>query len=261
MPEDTRIPLLEITHLSKSFGVQRALDNVSLSIEEGEVVALLGPSGCAKSTLLRSINGLEPHDAGTLRLRGERIGGPGYDWRAVRRRLGMVFQSYELFPHLSVLENLILAPTVVQGLPRPVALERARQWLQRVGLADRENARPNQLSGGQKQRIAIVRALCLEPELMLFDEVTAALDPEMVREVLDVVLDLADSGMSMVLVTHEMAFARAVADRIVFMDGGRIIESAPPSEFFNTPRTTRAARFLDRVLHFEPHRNNSGAGI
>jgi len=184
-----------------------------------------------------------------LRLRGQPMPGPQGDWRPIRQQIGMVFQSVELFPHLNVIENLLLGPVQVQHRPRKEALDEAREWLQRVGLADRETSYPRELSGGQKQRVAIVRALCLNPVAMLFDEVTAALDPEMVREVLDVILELAREGMTMLIVTHEMGFARAVADRVVFMDAGRIVEIGPPERFFNCPTTERARRFLEKFLY------------
>jgi polar amino acid transport system ATP-binding protein len=202
--------------------------------------------------LLRCLNGLEPIQAGTLRLRGEPMPGPSGDWRTIRQQIGMVFQSVELFPHLNVIENLLLGPVQVQRRKKAEALAEAREWLQRVGLADREASYPRELSGGQKQRVAIVRALCLNPVAMLFDEVTAALDPEMVREVLDVILELAREGMTMVIVTHEMGFARAVADRVVFMDEGHIVEIGSPSAFFDRPSTERARRFLNKFLYLPP---------
>jgi polar amino acid transport system ATP-binding protein len=245
----SRPVLLSLQNVRKEFGSRRVLDDVSLDIHEGEVTVVLGPSGCGKSTLLRCLNGLEPIQAGSLRLRGEPMPAPSGDWRTIRQQIGMVFQSVELFPHLNVIENLLLGPIQVQRRKKADVLIEARAWLQRVGLADRELSYPRELSGGQKQRVAIVRALCLNPVAMLFDEVTAALDPEMVREVLDVILELAREGMTMVIVTHEMGFARAVADRVVFMDEGRILEIGPPSPFFEQPATDRAQRFLDKFLY------------
>jgi len=244
--------LLGLQNVQKNYGPRRVLDGVTLDIHEGEVTVVLGPSGCGKSTLLRCLNGLEPIQAGTLRLRGEPMPGPRGDWRTIRQQIGMVFQSVELFPHLNVIENLLLGPVQVQRRKKLEALAEAREWLQRVGLGDRELSYPRELSGGQKQRVAIVRALCLNPVAMLFDEVTAALDPEMVREVLDVILELAREGMTMVIVTHEMGFARAVADRVVFMDEGHIVEIGAPASFFKRPSTERAQRFLDKFLYLPP---------
>ena len=244
-------PRLRLVDLDKTYpGGHHALRGVSLDVGDGEVVVVIGPSGCGKSTLLRTINGLEPVDSGSIQLDGEELTAPGVRWQAVRQRVGMVFQSYELFPHLTVMENLVLAPVRVRGEARAAARQRARALLERVGLADRADSYPRQLSGGQRQRVAIVRSLMMEPEVLLLDEVTAALDPEMVREVLDVVLDLAREGMTMVIVTHEMDFARAIADRVVFMDGGRVVEVAPPRRFFARPGTERARRFLD-IFTFE----------
>ncbi|QDR79270.1 Glutamine transport ATP-binding protein GlnQ [Sporomusa termitida] len=221
------------------------MDNIDLTIHKGEVVVILGPSGCGKSTLLRCLNGLEAIQGGEIALSGQNITGKNGDWQKIRQQVGMVFQNYDLFPHMTVMENILLGPLKVQNRDKQEASEQAEQLLARVGLLDRQHAYPRQLSGGQKQRIAIVRALCMNPEIMLFDEVTAALDPEMVREVLDVILGLARQGMTMVIVTHEMGFARAVADRIVFIDAGRICETAAPAEFFSNPRTERAQQFLN----------------
>lgn len=248
--------VLEVEDLRKTYpGGVEALRGIDLSVAEGEVVAVVGPSGCGKSTLLRTLNGLEPITSGTIRLDGGAVTGARTDWASIRRRVGMVFQSYELFPHLTVMGNLLLGPTVVvraDRADRAEARARAEALLQRVGLADKADAYPRQLSGGQKQRIAIVRALMMQPEVLLLDEITAALDPEMVREVLDVVLGLARDGMTMVLVTHEMSFAEAVADRVVFMDAGRIVEIAPPHEFFAHPSSERARRFLDTFVFHAP---------
>ena len=236
--------LLEIRNLHKDYGEGTILDDVSLDIHKGEVVVLIGPSGCGKSTFLRCINGLEPIQSGEIYLDGENITENKTKWSEVRQKIGMVFQSYDLFPHMTVMDNILLGPTKVQKRNKKEAEAEAEKLLERVGLLERKNAYPRQLSGGQKQRVAIVRALIMKPEIMLFDEVTAALDPEMVREVLDVMLELAKSGSTMMIVTHEMQFARAVADKIVFLDGGEIVETGTPEEFFNRPKTERASRFL-----------------
>ena len=238
--------ILELHHIHKSYGEHEVLKDVSLSVAEKEVVVILGPSGCGKSTLLRSINGLEQINAGEIVIDGEKIPPAFKEWPRIRQKVGMVFQSYELFEHLRVKENILLAPTKVQKRPKDEVLKEAEKWLARVGLLNKMNAYPRELSGGQKQRIAIVRSLCMNPKLMLFDEVTAALDPEIVREVLDVILGLAKDGMSMLIVTHELAFARAVADRIVFMDEGKIVEISTPKQFFTAPQTERAKKFLHR---------------
>jgi polar amino acid transport system ATP-binding protein len=240
--------LIELTGFSKRFGAVAVLQDVDLSVEEGEVVVILGPSGCGKSTLLRCLNGLELGHAGQYRLAGRDLPA-NTDWRQVRQQIGMVFQSYHLFPHMTVLENILLGPLSVQKRKRADAQQQAEALLNRVGLLDKRDAYPRELSGGQQQRIAIVRALCMNPKVMLFDEVTAALDPEMVKEVLEVILDLARSGMTLLIVTHEMAFARAVADRIVFMDGGRIAEQGDPESFFSAPQTARAQQFLEKFSY------------
>lgn len=237
---------LSIRGLRKSYGNAEILKGVNLDVRQGEVVVILGPSGSGKSTFLRCINGLEEIQGGEVRLDGETISGlKNSALPAVRQKLGMVFQSYDLFPHMNILDNITLAPTKVQKRSRKEAEAEARELLSRVNLADKEKAYPRMLSGGQKQRVAIVRALAMHPELMLFDEVTAALDPEMVREVLDVIMELSEQGLTMLIVTHEMSFARAVADRIVFMDGGHIVETGTPEEFFTAPKTERARTFLD----------------
>ena len=242
---------LRLVDLDKTYpGGHHALRGVSLDVADGEVVVIIGPSGCGKSTLLRTINGLEPINSGQILFDGTDLAAPGVSWPGVRRRIGMVFQSYELFPHLTVMGNLTLAPGLVAGESRADASARALKLLERVGLADRADDYPRQLSGGQRQRVAIVRALMMDPEILLLDEVTASLDPEMVREVLDVVLELARTGMTMLIVTHEMGFARAIADRIVFMDEGRIVEVDPPRKFFADPSSDRARRFLD-IFSFE----------
>ncbi|XFO64981.1 Glutamine transport ATP-binding protein GlnQ [Sporomusa silvacetica DSM 10669] len=237
--------LLEIQGLRKDYGTTTVLNDINLTIHKGEVVVILGPSGCGKSTLLRCLNGLEAIQGGEIRFAGKNLTGKNVHWQEYRQKIGMVFQNYDLFPHMSVIENILLGPLQVQKRPKKEVLEQAQQLLERVGLLNRKDAYPRELSGGQKQRIAIVRALCMNPEIMLFDEVTAALDPEMVREVLDVILGLAKQGMTMVIVTHEMGFAQAVADRIVFIDAGNICEIAKPAEFFSKPKSERAQQFLN----------------
>ena len=237
--------ILELHKINKFYGELHALKDVSLSVAQGEVVVILGPSGCGKSTLLRTINGLELVQSGNFIIEGERIAQNFKEWRRIRQKIGMVFQSYELFDHLNVLHNIILGPVKVQGVPREQAVELARHWLKIVGLENKERAYPKELSGGQKQRIAIVRSLVMKPKIMLFDEVTAALDPEIVREVLDVMLNLAKEGQTMLIVTHEMGFARSVANRIVFMDEGKIVEESEPEAFFTAPKSERAKKFLN----------------
>lgn len=238
-------PLLKIEHLTKRYDANLILNDLSLTVHRGEVIVVVGPSGCGKSTLLRCINALEPIQGGTIRLQGEKIEPGNHNLPQLRQKIGMVFQSYELFPHLSVINNILLAPCKVQRRQKEKVIKEATGLLARVGLADKANSFPRQLSGGQKQRVAIVRALCMHPEIILFDEVTAALDPEMVREVLDVMLDLAKQGMTMVIVTHEMQFARAVADRVIFLDDGKIVEDADPEFFFTAPKSDRAKQFLN----------------
>ena len=240
--------LLQVKNLVKEYGETRILDGVNLDIAQGEVVVVVGPSGCGKSTLLRCINALEPIQGGQVLLEGKVVGKDHLE--ELRQKIGMVFQSYDLFPHLRVLDNITIAPTKVQKRKKEEVQAEAEELLSRVGLGDKANSYPRQLSGGQKQRVAIVRALCMHPEILLFDEVTAALDPEMVREVLDVMLDLAQQGRTMIIVTHEMQFAKAVADKIVFIDQGKILEEATPEEFFTNPKTERAKQFLN-VFSFE----------
>lgn len=247
--------LLNIEHVRKTYGENEILKDLSLTVHKGEVVVVIGPFGCGKSTLLRCINGLEPIQGGKITLRDEIIDGKAKNIAEIRQKIGMVFQSYELFPHKTILENIILAPMKVQKRSRSDAVAEAEQLLARVGLADKKDSYPRQLSGGQKQRVAIVRALCMHPEIMLFDEVTAALDPEMVREVLDTMLELAKQGSTMVIVTHEMSFAKAVADRVIFIDQGAIIEEGKPEEFFSHPKTERAQKFL-HTFEFEAVRGN-----
>lgn len=238
--------LLEIENVEKSYKEAGGiLKNVNLNVEQGEVVVILGPSGCGKSTLLRCINGLETIQGGQIKLDGEVISNRSKDMHLIRQRVGMVFQSYDLFPNMSVLKNVMLGPLKAQKRDKAEVMQQAEKLLDRVGLLDKKNAYPRQLSGGQKQRVAIVRALCMNPEVLLFDEVTAALDPEMVREVLDVMMDLAKEKRTMLIVTHQLEFARAVADRIVFIDGGTIVEEATPEEFFTAPKTERAKKFLE----------------
>jgi len=243
--------LLDIKQLVKNYGEVTALKGINLAVEKGEVVVILGPSGCGKSTFLRCLNGLEPIQSGQIILQGQGELGKDISWVKARQHIGMVFQSYELFAHMSVIDNILLGPMKVQKRSREEVEKQADELLKRVGLYERKNAFPRELSGGQKQRIAIVRSLCMNPEIMLFDEVTAALDPEMVREVLDVILGLAKEGMTMLIVTHEMAFAKQVANRIVFMDKGEIIEQATPQHFFANPSTDRAKTFLN-ILNYEP---------
>lgn len=251
--------LLEVHSLVKDYGNGPVLKDVSLNVHKGEVVVLIGPSGCGKSTFLRCMNGLEQIQSGEILLDGESITGNKTKWNEVRQKVGMVFQSYELFPHMTVIDNILLGPTRVQKRDKKEARKDAEKLLERVGLLDKKDAYPRQLSGGQKQRVAIVRALIMQPEVMLFDEVTAALDPEMVREVLDVMLELAKSGSTMVIVTHEMQFARAVADRIVFLDEGDIIEIAEPEQFFTQPKTDRTRRFLNTfIFHKENKTEKEG---
>ena len=240
--------LLQVKNLVKEYGETRILDGVNLDIAQGEVVVVVGPSGCGKSTLLRCINALEPIQGGQVLLEGKVVGKDHLE--ELRQKIGMVFQSYDLFPHLRALDNITIAPTKVQKRKKEEVQAEAEELLSRVGLGDKANSYPRQLSGGQKQRVSIVRALCMHPEILLFDEVTAALDPEMVREVLDVMLDLAKQGRTMIIVTHEMQFAKAVADKIVFIDQGKILEEATPEEFFTNPKTERAKQFLN-VFAFE----------
>lgn len=240
---------LQVSGLIKRFGTETVLNGIDLSVRKGEVVVVLGPSGCGKSTLLRCMNGLEPKSAGTILLDGEEVTSDSKKIAQLRQKIGMVFQSYELFPHKNIMDNITLAPVKVQKRSKKEVEQEAERLLKRVGLWEKRKAYPRELSGGQKQRVAIIRALCMNPEVMLFDEVTAALDPEMVREVLDVILELAESGMTMVIVTHEMQFARAIADRIIFLDNGKIVENSPPELFFANPQTQRAKDFLQTFAY------------
>lgn len=247
-------PVLTVEHLTKRFGDLEVFRDISLDIHEGEVIVIVGPSGCGKSTLLRCINALEEIQGGEIRLRGELISKDSKRLAEMRQKIGMVFQNYELFPHKTVLDNILLAPMKVQKRPKNEVKEEALSLLARIGLEEKADSFPRQLSGGQKQRVAIIRALCMHPEILLFDEVTAALDPEMVREVLEVILGLADQGRTMVIVTHEMQFARAVADRVIFLDDGGIVEEGTPEQFFDHPKTERAERFL-QTFTFERKRS------
>ena len=241
----TNEKLLQVINLNKKYGDTQVLNDINLEICRGEVIVILGPSGCGKSTFLRCLNGLEEIESGDIKLEGKIINVNKTKWHLVRQKIGMVFQSYDLFPHMTTIENILLGPIKAQKRNKVEVEVEAEKLLARVGLLDKKTAYPHQLSGGQKQRVAIIRALCMNPKVMLFDEVTASLDPEMVREVLDVMLELAKEGMTMVIVTHEMAFAEAVADRIIFMDEGKFIESQTPEEFFAKPKTERAKRFLN----------------
>lgn len=236
--------LLVIEHLNKKYDDFTVLEDISLSVKKGEVVVVIGPSGCGKSTLLRTINGLEEIQDGRVCLGSDVVNPINANIRKNREKIGMVFQNYDLFPHKTIIDNITLAPVKVQGRDKKEVIAEAKELLDKVGLASKADSYPRQLSGGQKQRVAIVRALIMHPEVLLLDEITAALDPEMVREVLDVVLNLAKDGRTMVIVTHEMSFAKAVANRIVFLDGGRIIEEGTPKEIFEAPKTERLQKFL-----------------
>ena len=241
--------LVELKDVVKRYGQNTVLDGVSLSVEKGEIIAIIGRSGSGKSTMLRCVNGLEPIQGGTVAFDGTVVNDPGTDLRKLRQHVGIVFQSFNLFPHLSVERNITLAPTVVKGMAKPAARDLARAVLQKVGLAEKIDAYPDQLSGGQQQRVAIARSLAMSPQLMLFDEITSALDPELVGEVLKVLEDMARDGMTMMLVTHEMGFARRVANRVVFMHHGKIWEQGPAAETLGQPRTPELETFLGAVLH------------
>jgi polar amino acid transport system ATP-binding protein len=241
-------PFISIRGARKSFGKVEALRGVDLDVKKGEVVLIIGPSGSGKSTLLRSVNRLERVDGGSIMIDGESVTEDKADIRRIREEVGMVFQSFNLFPHLSATENITLAPLTVKKISQNDARALAQRLLIKVGLEDKANAYPDQLSGGQQQRVAIARALAMNPKVMLFDEPTSALDPEMIKEVLDVMTDLAREGMTMLVVSHEMGFARAAANRVIFMDQGQIIEVAPPEEFFTNPKEERTKRFLEHIL-------------
>lgn len=245
---ESKGPIISVKNVWKFFGQLTALRDVSLEVGQGERVVIIGPSGSGKSTLLRSINRLETVDKGSIVVEGLDINAPENDINRIRQDLGMVFQSFNLFPHKTVLENLTMAPVRLRKITRQDAENRALQLLQKVGLAEKVSVYPNMLSGGQQQRVAIARALAMQPNIMLFDEPTSALDPEMIGEVLDVMVTLAREGMTMVVVTHEMGFAREVADRVVFMDHGQILESGPPEQFFSNPEHPRLKQFLEQIL-------------
>ncbi|TAM85154.1 amino acid ABC transporter ATP-binding protein [bacterium] len=245
--------IVTVSGLKKSYGDHRVLDGVSLNVKRGERIVICGPSGSGKSTFIRCINGLETFEAGTVAVQDLKTGSQLTKLPDIRREVGMVFQSFNLFPHMTVLQNCMLAQVKVRGEQKSVARDRAMHFLEKVRIAEQANKYPGQLSGGQQQRVAIARALCMRPSVMLFDEPTSALDPEVVQEVLDTMVALAKDGMTMLCVTHEMGFAQKVADRVIFIDRGNIVEEAPPSEFFNSPRHERVRAFLSRVHgHDEP---------
>ena len=241
--------LVELKSVNKSFGENLVLDDINLDIKTGEAVVVAGPSGSGKSTMLRCINGLETIDSGDVLFDGKSVAKAGKDIYKLRAEIGMVFQAFNLFPHKTVLDNITLGPTEVKDVSADKAKERAQELLQVVGIPEKADSYPADLSGGQQQRVAIARALAMDPKLMLFDEPTSALDPEMIREVLDVMRELARKGMTMVVVTHEMGFAREVCDRIVFIDEGKIVEQGPPDEFFEGAQSQRAREFVDKILH------------
>ncbi|MED3642953.1 amino acid ABC transporter ATP-binding protein [Caldifermentibacillus hisashii] len=240
--------MIKVEQITKVFGKNPVLKNISTTIHQGEVVAIIGPSGSGKSTFLRCLNLLEKPTEGKIYIKDQEITNPKVNILEVRKHIGMVFQQFNLFPHMTVLENVTYAPQKVKKLAKGEVEKNAKDLLAKVGLSDKVDSYPSQLSGGQKQRVAIARALAMEPEIMLFDEPTSALDPEMVKEVLDVIKDLAETGMTMVIVTHEMNFAKEVADRVIFIDGGVILEDAEPHQFFNEPKSERAKDFLSKLL-------------
>jgi general L-amino acid transport system ATP-binding protein len=242
------MPAIVLEGVNTSFGTHHVLRDLSLTVATGERVVVCGPSGSGKSTMIRCINGLERHQAGRIVVDGVVMTHDAGSLRKIRQEVGMVFQSFNLFPHLTVLQNCILAPMSVRGMKRRAAETLAMEYLERVKIPDQAHKYPTRLSGGQQQRVAIARALCMQPRIMLFDEPTSALDPEMIKEVLDTMVELAGTGMTMVCVTHEMGFARQVADRVIFMDGGEIVESGPPAVLFGAPKTERLQRFLSQIL-------------
>ncbi len=241
-------PMIELSHVDKWFGEFHVLKDVSLTVGRGEKVVVCGPSGSGKSTVIRCINRLEEHQKGQILVDGIELTGDVRNIEAIRREVGMVFQQFNLFPHLTVMENLTLAPIWGRHMPKREAEDIARHYLERVRIPEQAGKYPGQLSGGQQQRVAIARSLCMRPQIMLFDEPTSALDPEMIKEVLDVMIELAEEGMTMVCVTHEMGFAQRVADQMVFMDRGEIVETAPPAEFFSAPKSERTRLFLSQIL-------------
>ncbi len=245
----TAAPMIQLRNVSKWYGSFQVLNDCSTQVAKGEVVVVCGPSGSGKSTLIKCVNGLEPFQKGTISVDGVSVGDPKTDLPKLRARVGMVFQHFELFPHMTVIENLTLAQVKVLGRPKDAAVDKGVKLLERVGLVDQRDKFPGQLSGGQQQRVAIARALCMDPIAMLFDEPTSALDPEMINEVLDVMVQLARDGMTMMVVTHEMGFARKVAHRVLFMDKGQLVEDLPTDEFFGKPRSERAQLFLSKILH------------
>ena len=240
--------LIKMQNVNKFFGNFQALKNINLEVRKGERIVVCGPSGSGKSTMIRCINRLEEHNNGHIIIDGNELTNLVEDINAVRREVGMVFQSFNLFPHMTIVKNLMLAQQLVRKIPKKEARETAMLYLERVKIPEQAKKYPIQLSGGQQQRVAIARALCMKPEIMLFDEPTSALDPEMINEVLEVMVDLAKEGMTMICVTHEMGFARSVADRIIFMDMGEIVEEAPPAEFFDNPKSERTQKFLSQIL-------------
>ncbi len=241
-------PIIQLIDVDKFFGIFQALNKINLEISKGDRIVVCGPSGSGKSTMIRCINRLEEHSAGQIIVNGHELTGDVEDIDAVRREVGMVFQSFNLFPHLSIVDNLMLAPRLVRNTPKPEAREKAMSLLERVKIPEQADKYPIQLSGGQQQRVAIARSLCMNPEIMLFDEPTSALDPEMINEVLEVMTDLANDGMTMICVTHEMGFARSVADEVVFMDQGEIVEKNTPAEFFDHPENDRTKEFLSQII-------------
>ena len=245
---ESQQPIIDLIGVSKFYGRFQALNEVSLSVQAGQRMVICGPSGSGKSTLIRCVNQLETHDAGRVIVNGIELGRNKKQLRQVRTDVGMVFQQFNLFPHLSVLDNLTLGPMRARKMSKSAATELAMRYLRRVRIPEQADKFPSQLSGGQQQRVAIARSLCMEPKAMLFDEPTSALDPEMISEVLDVMVELADTGMTMIVVTHEMGFARQVADTMIFMDGGAIIESSPPEKFFTQPESARGRLFLQQIL-------------